>query len=57
MPGNENASRAPGLTPSIVRAIWNTYFPHGAAKVVEGFAHVLKDDGFVGVLVPDLGRR
>jgi SAM-dependent methyltransferase len=30
------------------------YHRHHAAKVVQGFAHVLKPDGFVQILVPDI---
>jgi predicted SAM-dependent methyltransferase len=30
------------------------YYPHDAAKVVDGFAHVVKDDGFVELRLPDL---
>ena len=32
------------------------YFLHDAAKVVRGFVHVLKPDGFAEVNVPDVGR-
>jgi SAM-dependent methyltransferase len=32
------------------------YYPHEASKVLQGFSHVLDDDGFVEILVPDIGR-
>jgi SAM-dependent methyltransferase len=32
------------------------YFQHDAARVVRGFCHVLKPDGFAEVNVPDLGK-
>lgn len=32
------------------------YFAHDAVRVVRGFAHVLKPDGFAEVVVPDVGR-
>lgn len=32
------------------------YYRHDAAKVLAGFAHVLKPDGFVLLRVPDLGQ-
>jgi len=31
------------------------YFQHDAVKVLAGFHHVLKDDGFVDIRVPDMG--
>lgn len=31
------------------------YHPHDVRKVLEGFMHVLKDDGFVYINVPDIG--
>ncbi len=30
------------------------YYPHDAAKVIDGFAHVVTDDGFVELRLPDL---
>ena len=32
------------------------YFQHDAQRVVRGFAHVLKPDGFAHVNVPDIGK-
>lgn len=32
------------------------YYRHDTHKVLEGFRHVLKDDGFAHILVPDLGE-
>ncbi len=32
------------------------YFRHDVGKVLAGFHHVLKDDGFAHILVPDMGQ-
>ncbi|MEO5363837.1 MAG: class I SAM-dependent methyltransferase [Magnetococcus sp. DMHC-8] len=32
------------------------YYPHDAARVVQGFMHILKEDGFAHLRVPDLGQ-
>lgn len=32
------------------------YYPHDVAKVLAGFSHVLKEDGFIYIRVPDLGE-
>jgi len=31
------------------------YFVHDARKVLQGFAHILKADGFAEIIVPDIG--
>lgn len=31
------------------------YFPHDVKRVLDGFFHVLKDDGFAEIRVPDMG--
>lgn len=32
------------------------YYPHDVVKVLAGFRHILKDDGFVQILVPDMAE-
>ena len=32
------------------------YYPHDAFKVLQGFLHVLKPDGFAHIVVPDVGQ-
>jgi len=32
------------------------YYPHDVKLVLQGFHHVLKEDGFIHVLVPDIGE-
>lgn len=32
------------------------YYRHDAEKVLAGFSHVLKDNGFVYIRMPDMGR-
>lgn len=50
-------SKLPGATYDSVYCSHNLehYYRHDAAKVLAGFAHVLKTDGFAYIRVPDLG--
>ena len=51
-------SQQPGLSYDAVYCSHNLehYYRHDALKVLAGFAHVLKPDGFAHIRVPDLGE-
>ena len=48
--------RPVSLTPFICSHNLEHYYRHDVPKVLAGFLHVLKDDGFVQIRVPDLGE-
>jgi hypothetical protein len=51
-------SQLPGGTYDAVYCSHNLehYYRHDVPKVLAGFSHVLKDDGFVHIVVPDMGE-
>src|SRR6185437_5350811 len=54
-----DARRLSDLHPGTYHAVYCShnlehYYRHEALQVVRGFAHVLTDDGFAEILVPDL---
>ena len=51
------AERLPGGSYDAVYCSHNLehYFVHDAKKVLQGFAHILKPDGFAEIIVPDIG--
>jgi SAM-dependent methyltransferase len=53
-----NLADLPGSTYDSVYCSHNLehYYRHDVAKVLAGFVHIVKDDGFVFIRVPDLGE-